>query len=236
MVAHMQSGRTPVIAVAAAVVMGVCAGSVDAVQGASQADAHLSLETAGGAPVAGREFVVAATVESRPFPNGPAFEFSLTVNLPSGVAFVSARGLPVAAQCASSGQAITCRSRSIGGEITSNINLTLRAAQSGSHTLRASVAVQSDTDSNPVDNAAQLTVEVGAAPGSTACIVPKVVGKALVAARRAIVKAGCRTGTVRNVPSATVRKSRVIRQSPAAGKRVARGTKVSLVLSTGPRQ
>ena len=67
------------------------------------------------------------------------------------------------------------------------------------------------------------------------CTVPKVVGKTLAAAKAAITKAGCRPGKVTSAFSAKG-KGRVIRQSPAAGRKVARGTKINLVVSRGARR
>ena len=52
-------------------------------------------------------------------------------------------------------------------------------------------------------------------------------------ARRAILRAGCRLGVTRTALSATVRKGLVMRQTPVARKRVAGGTKVTLVVSLG---
>ena len=218
-----------VVAVAGAFV----AGAFGVAHGAPQTDARLTLDSAGGTPVAGREFVVAAAVESLPVPNGPAFDFTLALTLPADIAFVSARGLPVNPQCTSAGQVVTCRSRSIGGEITTNINYTLRAARAGSFTIRGAVTIEGQADTSPANNAAELNVNVLGAPVPAVCVVPRVVGKTVPAARQAISRAGCRTGTVRRIRSAKVRSGRVIRQAPVAKKRVARGTRVSLVVSRG---
>jgi bacillolysin len=65
------------------------------------------------------------------------------------------------------------------------------------------------------------------------CVVPNVRRKQLAAARTAIRRAGCSPGRVRRVREAKVSRGRVIRQSPAPGKRVRRGTRVSLVVSRG---
>jgi hypothetical protein len=78
------------------------------------------------------------------------------------------------------------------------------------------------------------TFDKVAAPGRT-CLVPRLRNKRLAAARRAIVAAGCRSGKVRRVASRAVAKGRVIRQTPGAGRRVARGTSVRLVVSRGRR-
>lgn len=233
-VVPVRRGRKRTYAGVAAVVMGVIALAVSVAQAAPQADARLTLDAAGGTPVVGQEFVVAAAVESLPVPNGPPFDFTLALTLPGEIAFVSARGLPVNPQCTTAGQVVTCRSRSIGGEITTNINYTLRAARAGSFTIRGSVTLDGATDTGPANNSAELTVNVDAAPVAPRCVVPRVVRKTLAAARQAIARAGCRTGTIRRARSATVGKGRVIRQAPAPGKRVARGTRVALVVSKGP--
>ena len=47
--------------------------------------------------------------------------------------------------------------------------------------------------------------------------------------------AGCTVGLVKRVSHATIKKRRVIKTAPAAGKHVAVGTKVTIVLSRGKR-
>jgi PASTA domain len=66
------------------------------------------------------------------------------------------------------------------------------------------------------------------------CRIPNVRGRTLRGARRAIVRAGCRVGTVKSRYSAA-RKGRVISQSPRGGRRVRRGFRVNLSLSKGVR-
>jgi plastocyanin len=72
------------------------------------------------------------------------------------------------------------------------------------------------------------------APPPRRCIVPKVVGRTLVVAQRLIRRRGCRVGRVRRARSSRAR-GRVLRQSPRAGRRVPRGTRVTLVVSRGRR-
>jgi hypothetical protein len=72
-------------------------------------------------------------------------------------------------------------------------------------------------------------------PPPVRCVVPKVVGKKLPAARKAIVRAHCRVGKVRKKFSRRVKKGRVLAQSPKAGKRLAKNAKVNLVVSRGRR-
>lgn len=69
-------------------------------------------------------------------------------------------------------------------------------------------------------------------PPPRTCRVPQVVGKKLAAARTAIRRARCSTGRVRRARSRRAR-GRVLGQSPRAGRRVAIGTRVNLVVSRG---
>src|SRR4029077_13048999 len=67
----------------------------------------------------------------------------------------------------------------------------------------------------------------------TVCVVPTVVGKTLNRAERAIVRAHCALGKVRNKASRTVAPGHIVSQSPAAARHLAGGSRVNVVLSTG---
>jgi alpha-tubulin suppressor-like RCC1 family protein len=67
------------------------------------------------------------------------------------------------------------------------------------------------------------------------CVVPGVVGKALRAAKRALVRAHCSVGKVRRAYSARLAAGRVLSQRPRRGRRLAFGAKVRLVVSRGRR-
>jgi hypothetical protein len=71
-------------------------------------------------------------------------------------------------------------------------------------------------------------------PPAARCKVPKVVGKKLPAAKRAITRARCRVGRVRKARSRRAR-GRVVSQSPRAGVSRPRGTRVNLIVSRGRR-
>jgi len=71
-------------------------------------------------------------------------------------------------------------------------------------------------------------------PPPVKCVVPKVKGKTLAAAKRAITKAHCSLGKVKRATSVK-KKGTVIAQSPLPGKRLAKGSKVNVVLSRGKR-
>jgi PASTA domain len=68
------------------------------------------------------------------------------------------------------------------------------------------------------------------------CVVPKVKGKPVAQARRAIRRAGCTVGRIRHSYSASVRRGRVISQSPRPGVRRNAGARVTLVLSNGKKR
>jgi hypothetical protein len=71
-------------------------------------------------------------------------------------------------------------------------------------------------------------------PGATAkCTVPNVKGKPLASAKRKISAAHCKVGKVTKVKSKAVKKGSVVSQKPAAGKKLAAGSKVGLVVSSG---
>ena len=66
-----------------------------------------------------------------------------------------------------------------------------------------------------------------------ACVVPKLKGKTLTAAKRSLTAHACRLGNVKHAVSRTVRKGRVISQKPRPGKRLEHGARVNLVVSRG---
>lgn len=68
------------------------------------------------------------------------------------------------------------------------------------------------------------------------CVVPRVKGKPLAAARSAINRANCSVGRVRKAFSAKVRKRRVISQRPRPGASLPQGARVNLVVSKGKRR
>jgi uncharacterized delta-60 repeat protein len=65
------------------------------------------------------------------------------------------------------------------------------------------------------------------------CVVPKVKGKRLRVAKRAIRQAHCSVGTVTRVFSATVNEGRVISTKPRPGTKLAVGSKIKLKVSKG---
>jgi len=75
----------------------------------------------------------------------------------------------------------------------------------------------------------------GGPPVVKQCVVPKLKGKTLKAAKRALKARDCKTGKITHAFSSAAKKGRVISQKPKAGKRLHSGAKVSLVLSKGKK-
>lgn len=87
----------------------------------------------------------------------------------------------------------------------------------------------------PGSVAVTVTTAAGVASGPQAysylaCTVPKLKGKSLKAAKKAIRKAGCKVGKVTKLQGATGKTGKVSKQNPKAGKAVVPGTAVKLTL------
>jgi PASTA domain/Divergent InlB B-repeat domain len=67
------------------------------------------------------------------------------------------------------------------------------------------------------------------------CVVPKLRGKRLASARRALSKARCKPGTITRKYSKVVRRGRVISQRPKPGKHLPEGATVNLAVSKGKK-
>jgi beta-lactam-binding protein with PASTA domain len=134
------------------------------------------------------------------------------------------------------------------------VNLTQAAAEAalnaaglvrGTVTQQPSATVPEDrvSSQNPAagvgvtaSSAVNLVVSTGPAPvpGPSMVTVPNVVNQPQGAAETALTAAGLVRGTLSLQSSTTVVAGSVISQSPAAGSTLATGSKVSLVISTGP--
>ena len=84
-----------------------------------------------------------------------------------------------------------------------------------------------------VTMSAAKTVTATFSKASPACVVPKVTGKSLSAAKRAIKTHACTVGRIKHATSRKVKKGHVISQQPKPGKRLKHGAKVNLVVSKG---
>jgi len=85
------------------------------------------------------------------------------------------------------------------------------------------------------DSAVTSTFTLAPPPLPSKCVVPKVKGKTLSAAKRAIVSHACSVGAIKHAASRSVKKGHVISQKPKPGSRLKHGAKVNLVVSKGRR-
>jgi alpha-tubulin suppressor-like RCC1 family protein len=88
-------------------------------------------------------------------------------------------------------------------------------------------------DATRTDRTTPVTV-LSAAP--VQCVVPKVKGKTLKSAKKAIAKRHCAVGKIRHAYSKKVKKGRVISQKPSAGTVRPENARVNLVVSRGRRR
>jgi chitinase len=105
----------------------------------------------------------------------------------------------------------------------------------GSCTITASQAGNANYDAAaPVARAFSIATRPLTPPPG--CKVPKLVGKSLAAAKRALKQKHCRVGKVSHAYSRKHKKGTVSSQSRRAGKVLARNAKVDVVVSRGRRQ
>src|SRR5205807_70838 len=104
--------------------------------------------------------------------------------------------------------------------------------QSSTTVAAGSVISESPTAGTMVAVGSAVSLVVSSGPAQVA--VPNVVGQMQAAAASAITGAGLTVGAVTQQSSSTVAAGSVISESPAAGTKVASGSAVSLVVSSGP--
>jgi hypothetical protein len=134
--------------------------------GATGVDARATLEPAGAAPVAGQQFRVVASIEALPPPpaSSPPFDFTTTFTLAAGLQLVKVSQTYNAARCTTSGSSTTCSGRVIGGDkYAESYQLDLKAARPGPYEIKSVIRVDGQTDTNPGNNSAELSVMVGEA-------------------------------------------------------------------------
>ena len=100
----------------------------------------------------------------------------------------------------------------------------------GTCTLDANQAGNADYTAAPT---ATQSFAVAASTKQKRCVVPKLKGKSLAEAKRALKKARCAVGHVTKQKSLTVPKGRVISSSPKAASKHKAGTKIALTVSRG---
>jgi hypothetical protein len=124
--------------------------------------------------------------------------------------------------------AVGLTSLTVGGR---GVALTGSGAFASTLKLRPGKHVIVVTARNVAGNASSSSVTITYKPPP--CRVPRLRGKTLRTAKRALASSSCDVGKVTRVHSRRIRKGRVVSSKPAAGTTHRRGTKVSLVISRG---
>jgi uncharacterized repeat protein (TIGR01451 family) len=158
--------------------------------------------------------------------SSPATGVDLSVTLPTGATYVSATVSQ--GSCNAAGGAVMCALGTIASGGKAEATVVVTAKRAGLLTLTAAATTEA-SDPVPNNNIASVQTTVRAP-----CVVPRVVGKTLVAARRALAASHCSTGRITRAASARVAKGRVIAQRPAPGARRPSLAKVDVVVSRGP--
>jgi hypothetical protein len=111
--------------------------------------------------------------------------------------------------------------------------ITLSASPAAGSTFAGWAGACSGTGACTATMDADRSVTATFLAGAHRCVVPKLKGKTLKAAKKALRKAHCGLGKVSRAPSSKVRKGRVIAQKPRPGVKRRAGAKVALTLSKG---
>jgi hypothetical protein len=137
--------------------------------------------------------------------------------------------------CTTTGQTVTCTIAGLAAGATAQVWIVVSAASAGSYLDSASVTTTL-TDPTPADNAATATLTVTAppVPPRPSCKTVKLAGAPLAVAKVALPALNCKIGKTTKKASKQIPKGDVISTSPGAGKTLANGTKVNLVVSSGP--
>jgi hypothetical protein len=137
--------------------------------------------------------------------------------------------------CTTTGQTVTCTIAGLATGATAQVWIIVSTASAGSYPDSAAVTTTL-TDPTPANNSATATLTVTAttvaAPPS--CKVIKLAGAPLAIAKAALPALNCKVGKTTKKASKKIAKGDVISTTPGAGKTLANGTKVNIVVSSGP--
>jgi uncharacterized repeat protein (TIGR01451 family) len=206
--------------------------------------------TAGTAPAPTADLALAMAASPASVTVGGQITYTLTVTnagpgtarlvavddtLPPGLVFVSAS--PTQGTCTNASP-VHCDLGPIGIGGLATVTIVARATAAGtvSNTANASTTTTDPTAGNNSATATTTVTAVTTKTTTTKCVVPKVKGKTLAAARKAIGRGHCAVGRVRLAYSAKVKRGRVVSQKPAPGTRLRKGAKVNLTVSRGARR
>ncbi|HWF34322.1 MAG TPA: PASTA domain-containing protein [Solirubrobacteraceae bacterium] len=137
--------------------------------------------------------------------------------------------------CSTTGQTVTCTIDGLAAGATAPVIIAVSSATAGSFPDSATVTAALP-DPAPANNTATATLTFTPAVVATvpSCKVVKLRGAPLAVAKVLLPALNCKLGKTTKKASKSVHKGDVISTSPGAGKTLTAGTKVNLVVSSGP--
>jgi uncharacterized repeat protein (TIGR01451 family) len=160
-------------------------------------------------------------------PSSAPITFADTV--PAGLAIMSA--VAGSGRCTITGQAVSCTISNLAAGSSAPVSIVVKAPSSGQFADPATVFAPSDP--NAANNSATATLAVITAAGAARCVTVRLAGVPLPVAKTVIRALNCKVGKVTTKSSKQVAKGLVISTSPRPGARLAAGTGVKIVVSSG---
>jgi uncharacterized repeat protein (TIGR01451 family) len=177
--------------------------------------------------------------------SGAAYGFTVTNAGPSTGAITFTDAIPLGLKiiaaaadfgtCTTTGQTVTCTISGLPVGGTAQVWILVSAVSAGSYPDSAAVTT-SFSDPTPANNSATATLTVTAppVPSPPSCKTLNLAGAPLALAKAIIPALNCSVGKTTKKSSKKIRKGFVISTSPGSRKTLANGTKVNIVVSSGP--
>ena len=137
--------------------------------------------------------------------------------------------------CSRSGQFVFCTISGLAAGKSGVVSVVATPMSSGTYTNAVAVAPSSGTDPNPANDNASAALVVRSTSGAPKCVVPKLKGTPVRAAKQLLHALGCVVGKVGHRHSKSIRKGNVIGTTPRAGTYPG-GKVVRIEVSSGRRK
>ena len=155
-------------------------------------------------------------------------------HVPSG--FTISLVVTASGTCSRSGQFVFCTMIGLTAGKSGTVDIVATPTSSGTYTNAVAVAVSSGTDPNPANDNASAALSVrSAASAVPTCVVPKLKGTPVRAAKHLLHALDCTVGKVGHRHSKAIRKGNVIGTAPEAGT-YASGEVVRIQVSSGRKK
>jgi uncharacterized repeat protein (TIGR01451 family) len=191
--------------------------------------AHLTVAKTADASTVSAGSQIGFTVTLGNTGDATATGVSVTDNLPaaSGVNWAVASGSGWSIAGSPPSQHLVAPA-TIAGHASSQVHVTSTTTTGSCGTLSNSVSASS-TNGGSGNASASVTVTCPPPP-PVKCVVPKVVGKKLAAAKKRIKKAHCSVGKIKHKHAAKSKRGKVLAQSPKPGRKLKNHAKVNLTV------